>query len=217
MALLCGAFFLHAQESIIPDINEAKLDRLIQLAKEHVPNRKIADLSIEKAKSAHKSQLATYLDVLTVSYFYRPDNQTALGVANPYVVNGFQFGVNLNLGTLLQKPSESRIAKADYKIAQLEKVALDEELEVEVRRRYYSYLQALNDLKIRTQTFQDVKALSDDMQLRFESGEVDLTSYSEGKGALSEASSAKLSSEVAYLEAKDLLEQLLGKKLETIN
>src|SRR5690606_17541402 len=92
LALLCGAFFLHAQESIIPDINEAKLDRLIQLAKEHVPNRKIADLSIEKAKSAHKSQLATYLDVLTVSYFYRPDNQTALGVANPYVVNGFQFG-----------------------------------------------------------------------------------------------------------------------------
>jgi|SRR5690606_33942015 len=214
--LLCAFFSLHAQESIIGEINEGKLEQLIQLAKAHVPDRKIADITTEKAKSAHKSQLASYLDLVSVSYFYRPDNQTALGIENPYIVNGFQFGVNLNLGTLLQKPAEAKMAKADYKIAQLQQIAFDEQLEVEVRRRYYSYLQSLNDLKIKTQTFQDAKALSDDMQLRFESGEVELAAYSEGKAALSEASSARLESEVAYLEAKDMLEQLIGKKLETI-
>jgi len=213
---LCAFFFLRAQETIIGNIDQDKLDKLIQLAKEHVPDRKIAGLTTEKAKSAQNSQLATYLDLVSVSYFYRPDNQTALGVENPYIVNGFQFGVNLNLGTLLQKPAEVKIAKADYKIAQLQQIAFDEQLEMEVRRRYYGYLLSLNDLKIKTQTFQDVKALSDDRQLRFESGEVELAAYAEGKTALSEAGSARLESEAAYLEAKDMLEQLIGTKIEMV-
>ena len=213
---LSGVLFLHAQETIIQEINGEKLAQLIQLAKDHVPDRKIADLTVEKARTTQKSQIASYLDLVDVSYFYRPDNQTALGVENPYIVNGFQFGVNLNLGTLFQKPAEAKIARADHKIAQLQKAAFDEQLEVEVKRRYYAYLQSLNDLKIRTQTYQDVKALSDDMQLQFESGSVELTAYSEGKTALSEASSARLASEVAYLEAKDMLEQLIGTSIDTI-
>lgn len=213
---LFGVLCLRAQETIIQEVNEEKLEQLIRLAKDHVPDRQIADLTIEKAKSTQRSQIATYLDLLDVSYFYRPDNQTALGVENPYIVNGFQFGVNLNLGALLQKPAEAKIAKADYKIAQLQKTAFDEQLEVEVKRRYYGYLQTLNDLKIKTQTYQDVKAISDDMQIQFESGMAELTAYSESKSALSEASSARLASEVAYLEAKDMLEQLIGTKLEAI-
>ncbi|WP_257668224.1 TolC family protein [Parapedobacter tibetensis] len=189
---------------------------MIELAKEHMPQREIMALNEEKAKSAANAEVVNYLDLLNVSYFYRPDERAALGMENPYVVNGFQFGVNLNLGSFLQKPFQAKQAKADYKIAQLERLAYESELENEVKRRYYVYVQAFNELRIRSQALQDNKALSDDLQFRFEKGEATLNEYAEAKSAVSEASSAKLEVEVNYLVAKDALEQLIGVKVEDV-
>ena len=205
-----------AQESIIEGLNQEKLHRLIQMAKDYYPQRKILELNEEKARSMVTTQAVNFLDLVNVSYYYRPDERTALGIENPYVVNGFQFGASLNLGAFLQKPAQIKQAKADYKIAQLEKVAYDEELESEVKKRYYTYLQALSELKLRTQSYQDAKALNDDVQLRFEQGVLPLTDYSEAKATLQEAGSGKLASEVNYLQAKDAIEELIGTSLESV-
>ncbi len=218
---LCVLFIIigsrvSAQESIIADINQGQLLRMIQMAKDYYPQRKILELNEEKARSIVNSQAVNYLDLLNVSYFYRPEDRAALGMENPYVVNGFQFGVNLNLGTFLQKPSQIKQAKVDYKISQFERQAYERELENEVKRRYYTYIQAFNELRIRAQALQDSKTLSDDLQLRFERGEIVLSDYAEAKAAVSEASSAKLEVEVNYLTAKDALEQLIGAKVEEV-
>lgn len=207
---------VYAQESVISDINPAQLNLMIQMAKDYFPQRKILELNEEKARLMVNAQSINYLDLVNVSYFYRPEDQTALGMENPYIVNGFQFGVNLNLGAFFQKPSQVKQAKVDYKISQYERQAYESQLENEVRLRYYSYVQAFNELQIRTKALQDAKSLSDDLQLRFERGEIGLNDYSEAKAAVSAATSAKLEVEVNYLTAKDALEQMIGTKVEDV-
>lgn len=212
--VICGEAV--AQESIIGDINQEQLIQMIQMAKDYNPQREIFKLNEEKARSIVNTQAVNFLDLVNVSYFYRPKERAALGMENPYVVNGFQFGVNLNLGTFLQKPSQIKQAKLDHKISQFERQAYEKELESEVKRRYYTYVQTFNELRIRAQALQDSKSLSDDLQLRFERGEIMLNDYAEAKAAVSEASSAKLEVEVNYLTAKDALEQLIGSKIEDV-
>lgn len=213
-AVICSG--VSAQESIIEDINQEQLLRMIQMAKDYHPQRKILELNEEKARSIVSTQAVNFLDMVNVSYFYRPEERAALGMENPYVVNGFQFGVNLNLGVFLQKPSQIKQARIDYKISQFERQAYESELENLVKLRYYTYLQAFNELRIKAQVLQDSKTFSDDLQLRFERGEILLSDYAEAKASVSEANSAKLAVEVNYLTAKDALEYLIGTKIEDV-
>lgn len=189
---------------------------MIQMAKDYHPQRKILELNEEKARSIVGTQAVNFLDMVNVSYFYRPEERAALGMENPYIVNGFQFGVNLNLGAFLQKPSQIKQARIDYKISQFERQAYESELENQVKLRYYTYIQAFNELRIKAQALQDSKTFSDDLQLRFERGEIMLSEYAEAKAAVSDASSAKLEVEVSYLTAKDALEQLIGAKIDDV-
>ncbi|GGG98332.1 hypothetical protein GCM10007415_37380 [Parapedobacter pyrenivorans] len=186
------------------------------MAKDYHPQRKILELNEEKARSIVSTQAVNFLDLVNVSYFYRPSERAALGMENPYVVNGFQFGVNLNLGAFLQKPSQIKQARIDHKISQFERQAYEIELENQVKIRYYTYIQAFNELRIKELALQDSKTFSDDLQLRFERGEVMLSDYAEAKASVSEASSAKLEVEVNYLTAKDALEELIGAKIEDV-
>ncbi|WP_229738849.1 TolC family protein [Parapedobacter pyrenivorans] len=211
---ICGT--VSAQESIIGSINQEQLLRMIQMAKDYHPQRKILELNEEKARSIVSTQAVNFLDLVNVSYFYRPSERAALGMENPYVVNGFQFGVNLNLGAFLQKPSQIKQARIDHKISQFERQAYEIELENQVKIRYYTYIQAFNELRIKELALQDSKTFSDDLQLRFERGEVMLSDYAEAKASVSEASSAKLEVEVNYLTAKDALEELIGAKIEDV-
>ncbi|WP_448634042.1 hypothetical protein [Pedobacter panaciterrae] len=93
-----------SQESIIGEIKYSDLEKYIDLAVQNYPRLKITDINVEKAKTDISMNAISYLDIFNASYFYRPNNKTAIDVINPYAVNGFQFSVNLNLGNFLQKP-----------------------------------------------------------------------------------------------------------------
>src|SRR5690606_13635553 len=80
-----------SQESIIAKIKLEKLDRLVELALENFPQRKIMDNKESIAKSEVNAASVSYLDAVNASYFYRPENQTAIDPTNPFVFNGWQF------------------------------------------------------------------------------------------------------------------------------
>lgn len=207
-----------AQEaSVMENINQKQLERFIELAKENYPQLKVLALNEEKAKSIYRAQPVGYLDMVNVSYFYRPNERSAISADNPYVFNGFQYGLNINLSTLIQRPFLTKQAKADYQITQLERQAYERTLENDVRRRYYEYLRVLEDYKIRTQASSDSKVLLQDMQLKFERGEVDLESYSTAKSGLSVSRADMLQVEVDLLVARDALEEIIGVKLTDID
>ncbi|MFC3196178.1 TolC family protein [Parapedobacter deserti] len=208
---------IQAQESIIRDIDYRYLDTLIALAKKNYPRLKVMQEEEAISKSAYNTSKLTYLDMFNGSYIYRPRNRPAVSELNPYFINGYQVSVGVNLAGLIRKPSSVRQAKRSYRIAQLETERFEAELESDVRSAYYSYLQSINMLKLRTQYAQDSKITFDRVQNQFERGEAPVDAYTIARSELSEANSSVIQAEINYLNAKDGLELLIGVKLDSIN
>lgn len=216
LVLSCTMLKSQAQESIIQEVNYNQLQRLIELAKENYPRKKVLEAQEKKAKSGVPLAQVSLLEPLNASYIYRPEDKSAIDVNNPYLYNGFQFGVNLNLGSFLQKPFQIKQAKADYEIAKLENQEYNLLLATEVKSRYYAYIQAKSELKIKTQASQDTKSLYDDLKLKFERGQVTHESYSTARNTYAEANSDKVEAEVNFLKARDSLEEMIGVKLDSL-
>jgi len=206
-----------AQETILTEINYGQLEKFIQMAKEHYPQRKILEEQEKIAKNTYTMANISYLDLFNANYYYRPDEQQALDVLNPYVTNGFQFGINITLGNYLQKPFQAKSAKSNVKIAQLEKEILDTQLEKEVKNRYYAYVQQLREMKLKAVESQDISGTFPSITNRFERGEITIEEYNAARAAVSGATSTKMQTELDYLRAKDDLEEIIGAKLSDIN
>jgi outer membrane protein TolC len=216
----CG-FSGAAQESIIPDIDYKLLDKYIKAAREYYPRRKMVEAQKDVSKVAITTSYLSYLDIFSASYFYRPNDKTPITTpgttVNPYIVNGIQYGININLGSFLQKPFMVKRAKSEYKVATLQAEDYDVLMVTEVKKRYYTYVQMLAELKIRTLKAMDNKSVADNARRRFEKGEIPLEAYNSSRVELADASSEKLQTEVNFLNAKDALEEMIGKKLSEIN
>jgi len=204
------------QESILRDINYADLQKYIDLARVNFPQMKIAEAKKELVKTGIPLAQVSYLDIFNASYFYRPENKSVLDPVNPYNFNGLQLGASVNLGNLLQKPFQVKRAKADYKIAVLEAQQNDKTVEMEVKRRYYDYIQQISLLKIATKIAQDNKGVSESLRNRFEKGEITLDAYNQSRLNQSASESEKVAAEINYLKAKDLLEEIIGIKLSDV-
>lgn len=217
LSLLCISFGIRAQESLIANLDHALLNRLVELAKENYPRRKISQVNEKVAGTAVNLEKLSYLDMFRANYIYRPGNRPTIDEDNPYVYNGLQFGVSLNLSSFLSKPFRVRQAKQQLKIARLESEDFDKVLENDVKAKYYLYIQWTNELKNRTAAAQDAKAMFDRLQSDFEQGQVDLDTYTTARADVSNTNSALIQTEVNYLMAKDALEELIGMKLEQLN
>src|SRR5690606_12097968 len=97
LILIAVTSMVKAQETILTEINYGQLEKFIQMAKEHYPQRKILEEQEKIAKNTYTMANISYLDLFNANYYYRPDEQQALDVLNPYVTNGFQFGINITL------------------------------------------------------------------------------------------------------------------------
>ncbi len=214
--LLLVTFKSNAQESILKDINYSDLQKYIDLAKANFPTMKIAEAKKELVKTGIPLAQASYLDIFNASYFYRPEKKAVLDPVNPYNFNGFQFGVSVNLGSVLAKPYQVKRAKADYKIAVLEAQQNDKLVEMEVKRRYYDYIQQISQLKIATKSAQDNKGVSESLRNKFEKGEITLDAYNQSRLSQSTSDTEKVEAEINYLKAKDLLEEIIGIKLSEV-
>jgi len=209
------------QESIIPDVNYVLLDKYIAAAKAYFPRRKVLTLQEQIAKTTITTATLSYLDLFSASYFWRPGEKTAISdpsnpTFNPYVFNGVQVGIGINIGTYASKPVAVRRAKLEYKVAQLQSQDYELALIKDVRQRYYNYIQALALLKVRTQANQDNASVSANARIKFERGEIQLDSYNGARLLVSESNIRQIETELLYLNAKDALEEIIGKKLSDI-
>ncbi|RZL46982.1 MAG: hypothetical protein EOP00_13315 [Pedobacter sp.] len=216
--MLLSAFCVHAnaQDDITSNINTPLLEKYIELAKEYYPKRKMFKASELSAKAKIGVAKASYVESLNASYFYRPDSRSIIDVVNPYSVNGFQFGVNLNLGMFFRTPYLVKQAREEYNSASFQTKEYDILLASEVRQRYYEYLQWQMNLKVKNEAYIDNKTASDGLRFKFEKGEVSLDVYTKAKVLTNSAHSDKLESELNMLRAKEALETLMGKKLEEV-
>lgn len=207
---------LRAQETLMDEINYNQLQKFIEMAKEYYPQRQILAEQEKIAKNELSMANVSFLDPFSASYFYRPDEQEAINPQNPYLYNGFQFSATINLGDFLQKPFQSKSAKSNLKIAKLERQIYDTELEKEVKNRYYDYILQVKALKVQTTAAQDANGTFQTLTTQFEKGVVTLEEYNEARAAISAANTAKMQTEMSYLQAKDNLEEIIGAKLDDV-
>ncbi len=213
--LLMLLFFKsNAQESMITEISYPFLDMLIKVAKENYPRMKIFDKRIDIAKTNVSRAKISWFDALTVSYLYNPNS--TFNVASPSFFSGFQAGVFLNVGQLLQKPYQIKNAKNDLSISTLEKEEYNLNLTGLVKERYFLYLQQQTILKSITLSAQDAQSILKMLRYKFERGEETLLIYNNASINFSSQNQQKIAAEAALLIAKARLEEIIGKKIDDI-
>ena len=203
-----------AQESMIPDVSYLFLQKLIATARENYPIIKQNKIKEEISELQVKHQQLDWLTPFNVSYVSQP-NKT-VNFIDPSFYSGYQFGININIGDILQKPNNVKTTKKNLEYNQQLTAQFDNNLEMEVKKRYFTYIQQLNNVKLYTKSLQDAQGLLADLKLRYERGEVTFQNYSEGLISYSTISQSKIEAESGFLTAKAALEELTVTKLEDI-
>jgi outer membrane protein TolC len=200
--------------SMLPNVSYPELDKLIEAAKQNYPRVRAFNHTVDAAKINVKKARLGWFDLFTFSFLYSPNNSTTL--VNPSILNGYQFGVFVNFGSLVQKPSLIKQAKAELAITQDQRDEYYLNLATMVRQRYFIYIQQLTILKLQIQAEQDAESNMEMAKHKFEKGEMTLDDYNKALGTLTDHTQAKIGGEGALLVAKSSLEELVGKKLEDV-
>ena len=217
---------LKAQDSLVPEVSYPYLEKLIASAKTHYPRIKNYNDRIDLAKINIKKAGVSWFDILTFSYIYQPNNTinytntipvtNAGTTVNRFLFNGVQLGVSVNLGSILTKPYNLKLAKEDLILAHDEQNEYLVTLTADVKRRYFTYLLQKNMVKVETQSHQDVQNLLKQTKYKFEKGEVTFDVYNTVLVSSSLRIEQKLQAEGSFFIAKSELESLVGVKLEDI-
>jgi outer membrane protein TolC len=214
-----------AQQSIVPDISEIYLQKLIAIAEANYPRIKSNENRINAAQAEIGKAKASFFDAFTFSYVYQPQTYSSLNLSNSTTTvtnpsqsyyNGLQVGVFFNLGNFLEKPYAVKEARQNLEIANYDQQEYYLTLINDVQKRYYTYVQGVAILKLQNQNCLDAQNLQTDIKHKFEKGEETFDNYTKSQTALTAAYQSKIAAETSLLIAKSDLEELLGEKLENI-
>lgn len=196
------------------EVSYVYLEKLVATALENYPRTKNAVSRINIAESNVNKAKLNWLTPVSLSYVHSPENN--LNVTNPTFFSGYQVGVFFNIGNILQTPSNIKIAKEELKIAKNEIAEYNVTLSTEVKRRYFSYLQAVKTVQITSKSALDAETNLVLMKYKFEKGELELNNYNNALDRAGSNNQAKVAAEANLLITKASLEELLGVKLEAI-
>lgn len=205
---------VRAQETMLTEVSYTYLDTLIKIAKQNYPKIKVFDKKVTIAEKNVGRTRVSWLDAINVAYLYNPNN--TFNVARPTFFSGFQTGISLNVGLLLQKPYLIKIAKNELDISRYEREEYNLNIEALVKERYFLYKQNQTILKARMQNAQDAESILKAARYRFEKGEETLQNFNIALMALSTQNQGKIEAEAQLLIAKAYLEEIIGKKLENM-
>jgi outer membrane protein TolC len=209
---------LRAQVSMMEDVSQPYLDKLIEIGKANYPKFKYTTAKTAASKAAYDKAKWGVFDFATLGYVYSPNMYNVYDQRGTYnsSLNGYQVGLFLNVGSVLQKPSIIKGAKQEYIATQMDKEVIDLDVVQEIRKRYYTYIQQKNVLRLKSKAVADVDDMLKHVKYKFEKGEVTFDSYNQVLISVSSYSQEKINAEAAMLIAKSSLEQLLGTSLESI-
>lgn len=199
---------------MMQDVSLPFLEKLIETAKTNYPKSKSFDVKIDISQTEIKRAKLSYFDALSFSYLFNPAN--AATNPNASILNGYRFGLVLNVGALLQKPAYVKQTRQNLEVSKYERDAFLLSLEAMVKERYFTYLQTQTILKLVSAAALDVESMLKEAKYKFEKGEDGLEAYNRVILMYSNQLQVKITSESAMLIAKSNLEELLGKKLEDV-
>ncbi len=203
-----------AQESMMPAVSYAMLDKLIAKAKENYPKVRYYNHKVDVSTYSLKKIKMGWFDAVTFSYIYSP-NGTATAT-NPVGLSGYQAGFFFNIGTLLAKPSAIKVAKSELGMSTDERDEYALNLEFQVKERYFNFIEKLTILNLRTKASEDAETSQKQLKYKFEKGEETYDNFSKSLVLFLLSTQNKIEAEGGYLTAKGKLEEIIGDKIENI-
>ncbi|MCD6011895.1 MAG: TolC family protein [Flavipsychrobacter sp.] len=211
LVLFClSVGFCSAQESMMGDVSYPLLEKLIATAKANYPKMKAYDHAIRISELNVKKAKLDWLNLVSFIYLINP------AAAGASAVGGFQTGVSVSIGSILQKPGEVKVAKEELNVTNLGKDEYTLSIEAQVQQRYFQYVVALTSLNWKNKDVQTMESTVKDVKYKFEKGELPFEEYNRALTAYSGGVQGRIQAEGNYLIAKSNLEELIGAKLETI-
>ena len=211
--LLCATLLPYrteAQPSLMDVIDKRLLDTLIVSAKRNYPKVKFLQARINASTANLSRQKAGWFESLTFSYVVQPPNNVAVNATKPVFLTGYQFGMYLNLGSLIQRPAIIKQAKEELNGFHYEADEYEIMLSTEVKKRYYAYAQQEASLRLVSKTIIDGQALLQDARVRYEKSELSFEEYSKVLISTNGNIQTKLEIEANMLAAIASIEELCG-------
>lgn len=208
-----------AQESILSEVSYLYMEKLVAAAKANYPRVGSLTNQINVAKSDLSGARLSWLEPLSFQYVARSNQatgNTVVDLQTADLLTGYQFGISINPGSLLTKPSQIKKAKEQLKIAQSNQAEYFLQLEAQVKSRYVTLLQFQKSLAPVNDMYLTAQSNFENMKIKYQKAEATFAEYNSASNSLSNALQAKLQMEASYLNAKISLEELTVKKLEEI-
>jgi outer membrane protein TolC len=205
---------LQAQETMMPEVSNTYLNKLIDIAKNNYVvvkmNQKkivLANINIQKAN-------VSWFDIFSITLNYSPTGgSTSL---NQPTLSGFQIGLYINIGNLLQKPYLVKTSKEELEMAKLGKQEAINILEGEVKARYIKFVQTSVLLRVESKIAIEAESVVKEARYKFEKGEVTFETFTRALIYESDGRKKVIDAEANLLIAKASLETIVGKKLSEI-
>jgi len=206
------------QVSIVPDLSDVYVEKLVNVARNYYPKVKSTQNHINALRANVGKNIASFWEIFSGSYVYQPNQNTTTVTAGTATnhFTGYQLGVFLNLGTLLERPFLVKQSREELQIAVNDRDEYLITLATEVKKRYYIFLQKQAELKVQIKTLQDNDNILRDVRYKFEKGEAVFEIYNQAVISNSQAQISKLAAEAGLFAARADLEEMLGTKLENI-
>ena len=198
----------------MPEISNAYLSKLIDIAKNNYAIVKINQKKIDLANINIQKANVSWFDIFSVTLNYSPTGgSTSL---NQPTLSGFQIGLFINIGNILQKPYLIKTSKEELEIAKLGKQEAITILEGEVKARYIKFVQTSVLLRVESKIAIESESVVKEAKYKFEKGEVTFETFTRALIYESDGRKKVIDSEANLLIAKASLETIIGKKLSDI-
>lgn len=212
--VLMSANVCSAQESMMPDVSYPFLEKLVAAAKANYPRMKTYDHAIRVSELTVQKAKLDWLNLVSFIYLINPAASSSSAAAAG--AGGFQTGVSVSIGSILQKPGEVKAARENLKVTKLGQEEYFLTIQAQVQQRYFQYVQALTLLNWSNKDAQNMESTLKDIKYKFEKGELPYSAYNSALTAFSSSTQVKIHAEGNLLIAKSALEEIIGAKLETI-
>ncbi|UZS00144.1 TolC family protein [Chondrinema litorale] len=192
-------------------------EKLVQLAWENLPENKILQVQLEEAETQMKTSKWNWLSNISIS-----SNFNEFSINPPPELEGniyfprYNISLGITLGTFVSYPSSIKTAKANKVIAEEQLKNQKIQLRARVLSTYQNFLMSEKLLQIQLQATEEEYSrylLAED---QFKKTSLTLEKYNDAISSYNAQRAAKISAETAYLNAKIVLEALIGLKLEEV-
>jgi outer membrane protein TolC len=205
---------LNAQETMMPEVSGTYLNKLIEIAKNNYVIVKINQKKIDLANINIQKANVSWFDIFSITLNYSPTGgSTSL---NQPTLSGFQIGLYINIGNLLQKPYLVKTSKEELEVAKLGKQEAINILEGEVKARYIKFVQTSVLLRVESKIAIEAESVVKEARYKFEKGEVTFETFTRALIYESDGRKKVIDAEANLLIAKASLETIVGKKLSDI-